>query len=94
MYYEEKIIDGALYWRGLPDGRWCPFTREKLFTRFLETKTENERLRAGIEYLESTALSAIGYVEGANYPERATEARNRVSDAARELLDGRFGENT
>lgn len=22
MYYEEKIIDGILYWRGTPDGEW------------------------------------------------------------------------
>jgi len=22
MYYEEKFIDGILWWRGTPDGKW------------------------------------------------------------------------
>lgn len=30
MYYEEKVINGVLSWRGLPDDCWTPFTDEQL----------------------------------------------------------------
>lgn len=30
MYYEEKLIDGVLHWRGTPDGEWQPMSPEKL----------------------------------------------------------------
>jgi len=30
MYYEEKIVDGILCYRGTPDGEWIPFTLEEL----------------------------------------------------------------
>lgn len=28
MYYEEKLIDGVLHWRGTPDGEWQTMSQE------------------------------------------------------------------
>jgi hypothetical protein len=30
MYHEEKVIDGVLCWRGLPNASWTPFTAKEL----------------------------------------------------------------
>lgn len=30
MYYEEKIIDGVLHYRNLPDAEWKEMSKEKL----------------------------------------------------------------
>ena len=38
MYYEEKIINGILYHRGTPGGRWIPFTVEELSSKLIERK--------------------------------------------------------
>jgi hypothetical protein len=36
MFYEEKIIDGVLHWRGIPGGTWKQFTKEELTKRIEE----------------------------------------------------------
>lgn len=33
MYYEEKVIDGVLYWRNSPDGVWMKISQEELTQR-------------------------------------------------------------
>ena len=33
MFYQEKIINGVLCWRGTPDGAFTPFTIEQLSGR-------------------------------------------------------------
>lgn len=30
MYYEEKVIDGILHLRGMPNGEWEPMSPEQL----------------------------------------------------------------
>jgi len=34
MYYEEKLIDGVMCWRGVPDGEWTPYTLKELSARY------------------------------------------------------------
>lgn len=38
MYYEEKLIDGVLHWRGAPDGEWLPVPASKLSQRVLDAE--------------------------------------------------------
>jgi hypothetical protein len=47
MFYEEKVIDGILHWRGTPKGDWIEFTKEGL-TYLLEKeikKNEQQGIR-------------------------------------------------
>ena len=51
MYYEEKLIDGILHWRGTPDGEWQIVPAEKLGERetntiiklYADCKTDTEK---------------------------------------------------
>jgi hypothetical protein len=38
MYYEEKVINGELYWRGNPDGEWIQVSRRDLTAKLLELR--------------------------------------------------------
>lgn len=40
MYYEEKLIDGVLHWRGTPDGEWQPMSKERLTALVLELRQQ------------------------------------------------------
>lgn len=40
MYYEEKVVNGVLCWRGSPDGEWHPISQTELTMR-LVTSTES-----------------------------------------------------
>jgi|ERR1043166_2578251 hypothetical protein len=39
MYYEERLIDGVLHWRGTPDGEWVAVSAERLSSRVVEAET-------------------------------------------------------
>ena len=49
MYYEEKMINGVMHWRGSPDGEFTPFTIEEISERY-EKEKENSAARAEFEY--------------------------------------------
>lgn len=34
MYYEERLINGLMCWRGHPDGAWTVYTLEELSERY------------------------------------------------------------
>ncbi len=36
MYYEEKVINGVLHWRGHPDDNWTPCTPQELTAKLEE----------------------------------------------------------
>jgi len=38
MYYEEREIDGILYWRSTPTGAWIPFTPQELLIMIKDLK--------------------------------------------------------
>ena len=40
MYYEEKLIDGVLHWRGTPDGEWQTMSQERLTALVLELRQQ------------------------------------------------------
>jgi hypothetical protein len=40
MYYEERIVDGVLSWRGSPDGEWQQFSKVELTAMLDATRTE------------------------------------------------------
>lgn len=39
MYYEEKLINGVLMWRGTPTGYWRQCSIEKMSARIVELKS-------------------------------------------------------
>ncbi len=49
MFYEEKIIDGVLHWRGIPGGTWKQFTKEELTKRIEDHQTFIKELTKRIE---------------------------------------------
>lgn len=73
MYYEEKLIDGILHWRGTPDGEWQIIPAEKLGERVIAA----EAFRAAA----AAALAELG-------AEMADAAQNRDDfDAAVTSID-------
>ena len=46
MYYDEKIINGVLHWRGTPNGEWIAKTPEQLTERLMEVAKQLEALQA------------------------------------------------
>ena len=44
MYYEEKFIDGVLYWRGTPDGEWQQYTAKQLTTALFSERAKSKYL--------------------------------------------------
>ena len=59
MYYEEKIINGILHWRGNPNDDFKPFTLQELSSRWLEQRNTENHLRAAIKTAED-ALRPFG----------------------------------
>jgi len=49
MYYEERVIQSFLHWRGLPDADWRPFTNEMLQTRINEMEDRIADLQASLD---------------------------------------------
>lgn len=42
MYHEERVVDGVLCWRSLPNDNWTPFTAKELTAMLQESKRELE----------------------------------------------------
>ena len=38
MYYEERVIDGVLHWRGTPSGKWEAMSAERLTAALIEAR--------------------------------------------------------
>lgn len=57
MYYEEKIINGVLCWRGGPEDEFQPYTLEELSRRYvsLENRTR-QAIREAFAKLRSEGL--------------------------------------
>jgi hypothetical protein len=51
MYYEEKMIDGVLMYRGTSDGEWKPVTMEMMTRRLTELRMNNDSLKEENETL-------------------------------------------
>ena len=47
MFYEEKVIDGVLCWRGIPSGEWNKKTPEQLTQMLIEARRERDGLARG-----------------------------------------------
>ena len=60
MYHEEKIIDGVLCYRGLPDGEWEPYTLEALTIAL----TAERRLSKGYRSVGLDALTKLEEIRG------------------------------
>ena len=58
MYYEEKVIDGVLCWRGSPDGEWSRKTTEQLTQMLIDTKRQLARYKRAIDTCEGGSLCA------------------------------------
>jgi len=46
MYYEEKIINGVLMYRSMPDGKWMQCSIEKMGQRIVELEKRVKELSA------------------------------------------------
>ena len=48
MYYEEKMFNGILFWRGTPDGLWIAFTLAELSKRAADLQSRISSLEAAL----------------------------------------------
>jgi hypothetical protein len=82
MYYEEKIIDGRLYWRNSPDGLWRPVPEDELTEKYIDTKNQFKWYVVYGNKLESEnrrlqeALKDCKLLASATFPKDAAMARN------------------
>lgn len=44
MYYEEKLINGVMHWRGNPNDEFQPYTLEQLSQRYAEAAGRASRM--------------------------------------------------
>ena len=49
MYYEEKMIDVVMHWRGSPDGDFTPYTLRQLSTRYEALKQAQQQSKQEVE---------------------------------------------
>ena len=59
MYYEEKLIDGILHWRGMPDGGWRPIPLEKLGERVVTAEAFRAAVAAALAALCAEMASMV-----------------------------------
>jgi len=52
MYYEEKMIDGILYWRDKPDGTFKLYTLKELSAEVVGLREKKEILRNKVKKLK------------------------------------------
>ena len=52
MYHEEKIINGVLHWRGLPDATFTAYTAAELTERLKLKESEIRKLNEQVNAYE------------------------------------------
>jgi hypothetical protein len=60
MYYEEKLINGILHWRGDPDDEFKPYTLGELSGRYKMLEKENGARRILTKTLADFTLAHSG----------------------------------
>ena len=60
MYYEEKVIEGVLHWRGSPDGEWTPISAEQLTTYLVKERSTCASLTATLDELAEEWVNGVG----------------------------------
>lgn len=56
MWYEEKVINGVLHYRGTPSGEWTPMTKEMLTGVILQLRA---RMGLTMEYEEEEESNGV-----------------------------------
>lgn len=59
MYYEEKLINGVLMWRGQPDGDWKQCSIETMGQRLLEQQDMIINLQAALRTCANASNGAL-----------------------------------
>lgn len=60
MYYEEKVINGVLCWRGLPTDTWQECSSRELTNRLLRLRKTVETAAEKLEFVrDNMQLSAV-----------------------------------
>lgn len=59
MYYEEKVIDGRLCWRGLPNGGWTPFKASELTVKLMKAHETIDNARVTMNRMDLGQLDEI-----------------------------------
>jgi hypothetical protein len=85
MYYEEKLIDGILHWRGMPDGEWQIIPAEKLDERVIaaEASKPKEKNPAAV------ALGRLGGAKGGK-ARAAKLSKKKRSEIAKKAAAARW----
>ncbi len=73
MYYEEKIINGALYWRNDPDNEFKPYTLEELSQRYQSNEKRYNATWHEVEAVKDVLKRIILLDEECKDPEYASD---------------------
>lgn len=85
MYYEEKIINGRLHWRGTPTDEWTPYTTEEISERYVRlgrigtpssvSRVEHDAILGDREALKTALLKYADCRHGCTHCFCVAEAR-------------------
>jgi len=59
MYYEEKIIDGVLMSRTVPNGTWTAKSQQEMTNQIIDQKNTIIRLRRALRRVANTSSVAL-----------------------------------
>jgi len=59
MYYEEKVINGLLYYKTTPNGQWIQMSPERLTEMLLEARKERMVFQEKVKGLESAVATYL-----------------------------------
>lgn len=58
MFYEERMIDGVMHWRGHPEDEFTPYTLQELSERYNSLCNQyNQALKRVVEETGATATA-------------------------------------
>lgn len=82
MYYEERLIDGILHWRGTPDGEWQIIPAEKLGERVIAAEAFRATVAEALAALRAELNSEIAYCsdDDSDYDEGVQFAMTKLDE--------------
>lgn len=90
MFYEEAMIDGALHWRGTPNGKWEPCRPARLNALIAELRAELTASPAQpsgfvLVPVEATEAMLEGIAQALDYPSVFMGGPSKLSRRKAEL---------
>jgi len=85
MYYEEKIINGVLCWRGTPAGEWRECTPQRITIKLVEAQQQSVD---SVKQIKDEIRTILDYLDMCSYANFTAEKYDITKRRLRELSAG------